>query len=87
MSVSAFVLIKMANFPRSVAKEGKEVKNNLKSINEVESVYLLDTTNSSYDVIAKISANSINSLYNIILGRIAKSPGVKETTTMIVMDS
>ena len=85
MSVSAFVLIGLHNSPTSL-ETTSFYPNNLKTIDGVESVYEVKEGNTPYNLIAKINTSSLSSLYNIIQGTIGKLPGVKETTTMIIID-
>ena len=85
MSVSAFVLITLHNTQTS-QKTTDNFPNNLKKINGIDSVYEVEDKNSPYNIIAKITTGSLRSLYNIIQGNIKKLPGVKETTTMIILD-
>ena len=87
MSTSAFVLVKLKthNLPL-IDKESLTLKNQLSLIQGVENVFFVEPGDSYFDAIVRITTFSIESLYKIVLGNIAKYPNVLETTTMIVID-
>ena len=87
MSTSAFILIKLNNFPNNPEKKDlRDIQDHLHSIEGVDSVYLVDSCNSPFNAIARVTATSIESLYAILISGIHKSPDVMETSTMIVIN-
>jgi DNA-binding Lrp family transcriptional regulator len=88
MSEAAFVLIKFKKSIENASKNhSKFVELDLKKIEGVESVYLVDGDDAPYDAIAKVKTDSTNTLYKIILGGISKFPSVLETTTMVIIEA
>ena len=86
MSTSAFILIKLNEFPNNSEKSNlRNIQDHLHSIEGVDSVYLVDSCNSPFNAIARVSATSIEAIYSILIGGILKSPDVQGTTTMIVI--
>jgi DNA-binding Lrp family transcriptional regulator len=73
----AFVLI------NSEAGTEKEVLKELKSIKEVKEAYVVYGT---YDVIAKVEAETMDKLKDIITWRARRLDNVISTLTMIVME-
>jgi len=73
----AFVLINA-----EIGSEG-EVLNQLKKVEGVDEAY---SVYGVYDVIAKVSANSMDKLKDIITWRIRRLNKVRSTLTMIVID-
>ena len=87
MSTSAFVLIKIQKtILKQIKTKSCELKKQLKLIDGVESVYMVEPSDVPFDVVSRVNTTSIESLYNIILNSISTAPGVKETTTMIIID-
>ena len=87
MSTSAFILIKLNEFSNTSEKNDlHNIQDHLHSIEGVDSVYLVDSCNSPFNAIARVTATSIESLYAILISGILKSPDVMETTTMIVIN-
>ncbi len=73
----AFVLI------NSEAGTEKEVLKELKSMNEVKEAYVVYGT---YDVIAKVEAETMDKLKEVITWRTRRLDNVISTLTMIVME-
>lgn len=86
MSVSAFVLITLHDIS-VIPQDTKQIPSNLKSISEIDSVYIVGPSSTSYNLIIKVTTSSLNSLYKLVRGTISKVPEVKETTTMIIVNS
>lgn len=60
-----------------------EVMEKLKGINEVTEAYIVYGV---YDIVAKVEAESIEKLKDIVTNVIRKIPKVRSTLTMIVME-
>ncbi|MEM0054403.1 MAG: Lrp/AsnC ligand binding domain-containing protein [Nitrososphaeria archaeon] len=75
--VSAIVLINV-----EIGYEGEV----LKAIRKVEGVKEALAVYGNYDIVAKVEAESIEKLNQIITGKIRKLDNVKSTQTMIVVD-
>ncbi len=75
--VNAIVLINV-----EVGYEGEV----LKAIRKVDGVKEALAVYGNYDIVAKVEAESIEKLNNIITGKIRKMDNVKSTQTMIVID-
>ncbi len=73
----AFVLINA-----EIGSEG-EVLNNLRKVEGVEEAY---SVYGVYDIIAKVSADSMDKLKDIVTWRIRRLNKVRSTLTMIVID-
>ncbi len=58
----------------------------LKAIRKVEGVKEALAVYGNYDIVAKVEAESIEKLNQIITGKIRKLDNVKSTQTMIVVD-
>lgn len=75
--VNAIVLINV-----EIGYEGEV----LKAIRKVEGVKEALAVYGNYDIVAKVEAESIEKLNQIITGKIRKLDNVKSTQTMIVVD-
>ena len=93
MSTSAFVLVVLKELFSSSNKESKSTHiecdfiTNVKSLEGLETEYLFEQNDYPYNAIVKVSTTSLNSLNRIVLGKISKLPTVKETKTMIVIET
>ncbi|MEM1632894.1 MAG: Lrp/AsnC ligand binding domain-containing protein [Sulfolobales archaeon] len=61
-----------------------EIINSLKNYNEIKELYLVYGV---YDIVARIEADSIEKLKEVVADKIRKIPKVKSTLTMIVIES
>lgn len=77
MSAEAFVLINT-----QIGSE-EEVLKTLREIKEVEEAHIIYGV---YDIIAKVKAEDLNKLREIITWKIRKIKKVMSTTTMIIME-
>jgi len=77
MSAEAFVLINT-----QIGSE-EEVLKTLREIKEVEEAHIVYGV---YDIIAKVKAEDLNKLREIITWKIRKIKKVMSTTTMIIME-
>ncbi|MCR6668656.1 MAG: Lrp/AsnC ligand binding domain-containing protein [archaeon YNP-WB-040] len=77
MPVKAFVLINT-----QIGSE-EEVLKDLKSLGEVEEAHIVYGV---YDIVAKVTAEDINKLRDIVTMKIRKMKKIMSTTTMIVIE-
>ncbi|MCC6017896.1 MAG: Lrp/AsnC ligand binding domain-containing protein [Candidatus Verstraetearchaeota archaeon] len=77
MPVKAFVLINT-----QIGSE-EEVLKDLKSLEEVEEAHIVYGV---YDIVAKVTAEDINKLRDIVTMKIRKMKKIMSTTTMIVIE-
>jgi DNA-binding Lrp family transcriptional regulator len=77
MPVKAFVLINT-----QIGSE-EEVLKDLKGLEEVEEAHIVYGV---YDIVAKVTAEDINKLRDIVTMKIRKMKKIMSTTTMIVME-
>jgi len=77
MRVKAFVLINT-----QIGSE-EEVLKDLKSLEEVEEAYIVYGV---YDIVAKVIAEDINKLRDIVTMKIRKMKKIMSTTTMVVIE-
>ncbi|MEM0043268.1 MAG: Lrp/AsnC ligand binding domain-containing protein [Sulfolobales archaeon] len=61
-----------------------EIINSLKNYDEIKELYLVYGV---YDIVARIEADSIEKLKEVVADKIRKIPKVKSTLTMIVIES
>lgn len=60
-----------------------EIADALKSLEEIKEIYVLYGI---YDIFARVEAESIEKLKEIVAGKIRKIPRVKSTITMLVVE-
>lgn len=78
MTAKAFVLIETA-----VGKNREVVK----GIKEIEGIKSVDTVTGPYDVIAIVEADSLNTIGDIVTGKIHPIPGISRTVTCLTIKS
>ena len=87
MNTLAFVLLKFKDKQNMLSiNDYNYVKEKLESIEGVKSVNLIEKGDLPYEAIIRVSTDTIESLYHIVMRGIAKSSPVLETTTLIVLD-
>ena len=91
MTTSAFVLIVLKELLNSNSIDDNNLKigfkEEIRALEGVESVYILEQSDAPYSAVIKITTPTINILHKIVIGTISKLPMVKETKTMIVIEN
>ena len=90
MTISAYVFITLReyllNSSKIIFEESViDFKKAVQSFEGVDSIFIVEPSNSPYNAIAKVSTSSIQTLSKVILGKISKLPQVRETKTMIII--
>ena len=80
--MEAYVLLKISR-QREMYGFGRSVVEKLRTIKGVKSVDLLF---GDYDAIAKVDADRIHNVENLVMEKVATSEGVESTVTLLCVD-